>query len=69
MLNHTRVYSSVYKQLNKGNRHMKIAVEEWELYNNGYLLIKWFDTEIDTIEDIEAYISKIKASYRLNSDI
>ena len=47
---------------------MKIAVEEWELYNNGYLLIKWFDTEIDTIEDIEAYISKIKASYRLNSD-
>ena len=41
---------------------MKIAIEEWELYNNGILLCKWFDTEIDTIEEIEKYVSKVKSS-------
>jgi len=46
---------------------MKIAVEEWELYNHGHLLIKWFDTELDTIEEIEQYVASIKASEGLNS--
>jgi hypothetical protein len=36
---------------------MRIAVEEWELYNNGILLCKWFDTEFDT-----------KVEYNLNND-
>ena len=40
---------------------MRIAVEEWELYNNGILLCKWFDTEIDSIESIEKYVAKVKA--------
>jgi len=29
---------------------MKIAVENWEMYNNGELMCKWFDTEIDSID-------------------
>jgi len=48
---------------------MKIAIEEWELYNNGILLCKWFDTEIDTIEEIEKYVSKVKSSNGLNDDL
>ena len=47
---------------------MKIAVEEWELYNNGILLCKWFDTETDTQEEIEAYIKEVKKKAGLNAD-
>jgi len=47
---------------------MQIAVEEWELYNNGVLLCKWFDTETDTIESIERYVAKVKSEHLLNSD-
>jgi len=47
---------------------MRIAVEEWELYNNGILLCKWFDTEFDTIESIEKYVAKVKVEYNLNND-
>ena len=47
---------------------MKVAVEEWELYNNGILLCKWFDTETDTMEEIAEYVSKAKAAHNLNSD-
>ena len=47
---------------------MKVAVEEWELYNNGILLCKWFDTETDTIEEIAEYVAKAKAAHNLNSD-
>jgi len=45
---------------------MKIAIEEWELYNEGIILIKWFDTEIDSIEAIEHYVSKAKREHGLN---
>ncbi|PPK57008.1 hypothetical protein B0F89_1581 [Malaciobacter marinus] len=38
---------------------LQIAVEEWELYTNGILLCKWFDsdTNIKTINEFvkEAY--------------
>ena len=47
---------------------MRIAVEEWELYNNGILLCKWFDTEIDSIESIEKHVAKVKAEYLMNTD-
>ena len=47
---------------------MKVAVEEWELYNNGILLCKWFDTQTDTMEEIAEYVSKAKAAHNLNSD-
>ena len=47
---------------------MKIAVEEWELYNNGILLIKWFDTAEDTIEEIEEYVREAKRANGLNAD-
>ena len=47
---------------------MKIAIEEWELYNNGILLCKWFDTETDTQEEIEAYIKEAKKKAGLNAD-
>ena len=47
---------------------MKVAVEEWELYNNGILLCKWFDTETDTIEEIAEYVAKAKVAHNLNSD-
>ncbi len=38
---------------------MLIAVESWELYNNGILLCKWFDTSEDTIEEVEEYCKTI----------
>ena len=47
---------------------MMIAVEEWELYNNGILLCKWFDTEKDSIETIEKYVAKVKTEYLMKSD-
>ena len=47
---------------------MQIAVEEWELYNNGILLCKWFDTETDTIESIQRYVAKAKSEHLLNHD-
>ncbi len=45
---------------------MKIAVEEWEMYNNGLLVIKWWDTEHDTEEEIEAFIKDLKYKCGLN---
>lgn len=47
---------------------MKVAVEEWELYNNGILLCKWFDTEADTQEEVAEYVAQAKAAYKLNSN-
>ena len=47
---------------------MRVAVEEWELYNNGILLCKWFDTEEDTIEDIEEFVKEAKEANDLNGD-
>ena len=47
---------------------MKIAVEEWELYNNGILLCKWFDTEADTQEEVAEYVAQAKAVHNLNSN-
>jgi len=37
---------------------MKIAVENYELCNNGILVCKWFDLESDTMEDIVEYFEK-----------
>lgn len=47
---------------------MRIAVEEWELYNNRILLCKWFNTEEDTEEEINDYIKEAKKKYGLNSE-
>lgn len=47
---------------------MRVAVEEWELYNNGILLCKWFDTEADTQEEVAEYVAQAKAAYKLNSN-
>lgn len=47
---------------------MKVAVEEWELYNNGILLCKWFDTETDTQEEVAEYVAQVKTAYKLNSN-
>ncbi|PLX21866.1 hypothetical protein C0584_01325 [Candidatus Parcubacteria bacterium] len=47
---------------------MKVAVEEWELYNNGILLCRWFDTETDTQEEIAAFVAEAKTAYKLNSN-
>lgn len=47
---------------------MKVAVEEWELYNNGILLCKWFDTETDTQEDIAQHVAEAKRVHNLNGD-
>lgn len=46
---------------------LSLAVEEWELYNNGILLCKWFDSETD-IEDIYDYVRKVKNLNGLNSN-
>lgn len=46
---------------------LQIAVEEWELYNIGILLCKWFDSETD-IEAINEYVREIKISNNLNPD-
>lgn len=45
---------------------MKVAVEEWELYNNGILLCKWVDLEVDDYEDIIEYIKGAKKANNLN---
>ena len=47
---------------------MRIAIEEYELYNNGVLLCKWFDTEKDTLKDIEDYVREAKEAHNLNPD-
>lgn len=46
---------------------LSIAVEEWELYNNGILLCKWFDSS-SSIEDIEEYVRNAKIENGLNGD-
>lgn len=48
---------------------MKVAVEEWELYNNGFLLCKWYDLEDYTIKEIEDEIREIKKGYDLGDDL
>lgn len=47
---------------------MRIAVEDWELYNNGILLCKWFDTEVDSIESIQKFVGEAKKDNDLNND-
>jgi len=47
---------------------MKVAVEEWELYNNGILLCEWFDLEEITEDEIETYVSLIKGKHGLNTE-
>lgn len=45
---------------------MKIAVEEWELYNNGVLLCRWFDLTDVEEEEINKYIAAVKKDHGLN---
>ena len=47
---------------------MQIAVEEWELYNNGILAIEWFDLEDTNIDEIEKYFKDLKKENGLNGD-
>ncbi len=46
---------------------LNIAVEEWELYNNGILLCTWFDSDTD-IETIKEYVKEAKITNGLNGD-
>lgn len=48
---------------------MKIAVESYELYNNGILLCKWFDTEEDTIEEIESFVKEVHLKHGFSDDL
>lgn len=47
---------------------MRVAVEEWELYNNGILVCRWFDTDEHTMEEIRLHVAKVKAAHNLKSD-
>lgn len=42
---------------------MLVAIEDYELYNNGILLCKWFDLEVANIEYIEKTIKELKYDY------
>lgn len=46
---------------------LNIAIEEWELYNNGILLCSWFDCDSD-IEEINRFVSKVKFEHGLNGN-
>jgi len=48
---------------------MKIAVESYELYNNGILLCKWWDTEEDSIEEIESFVKEIHLKHGYSDDL
>ena len=39
---------------------MKIAIEEWGLYNIGILTCKWWDTEVDNYENIVKYYQNLR---------
>jgi len=47
---------------------MRVAVEEWELYNNGVLLCEWFDLAEITEDEITTYVLLIKAKHNLNTE-
>ncbi len=47
---------------------MRVAVEDWELYNNGILACEWFDLEDVEIEEIEKHFKELKKEEGLNSD-
>jgi len=48
---------------------MKIAVESYELYNNGILLCKWWDTEEDTKEEIESFVKEVHLKHGCSDDL
>lgn len=39
---------------------MRLAIEEWGLYNNGILTCKWWDTEEDNYENIVNYYQGLR---------
>lgn len=39
---------------------MRVAIEDYELYNNGFLLLKWFTLEDTAITEIEQYVLEQK---------
>ena len=45
---------------------MKVAVEEYELYNNGVLLCKWFDLDEYTYEEIYEHVLSVKKELKIN---
>ena len=47
---------------------IKIAIETWELYNNGILLCKWFDTDKHDINYIENYIKEATIEHGFNGN-
>jgi hypothetical protein len=46
---------------------LQIAVEEWELYTNGILLCKWFDSDTN-IKTINEFVKEAKINNGLNPD-
>jgi len=48
---------------------MKIAVESWELYNNGILMCKWWDTETDSLEDVYSYFREVHKAKGFSDDL
>lgn len=47
---------------------MKVAVEEWELYNNGILLCKWVDLNSDDYDEVIKSIREAKKANNLNCE-
>ncbi len=47
---------------------MNVAIEEYELYNNGILLCKWFDLKETELSEIKEYVKKAKITNGLNGE-
>ena len=47
---------------------MKVAIENYEMYNNGILLCKWFDTNESTLEDVTEWCKDVAVKSGFNGD-
>ena len=47
---------------------MRVAVENYEMYNNGILLCKWFDTNEVSLEEVTAWCKEIAINSGFNGE-
>jgi len=47
---------------------MRVAIENYEMYNNGILLCKWFDTNETTLEEITDWCKDVAIKNGFNGD-
>jgi len=47
---------------------MKVAIENYEMYNNGILLCKWFDTNESTLEEVTEWCKEVAINSGFNGD-